>query len=59
MLLEDFKNGGGGVAGLKSCGEWVCKEVLFRALFILFQGIVDDELEVRGRGGSSVSMRHR
>jgi len=61
LFLKDGENCAGGIAGLELCGEWVCKKVVFCTLFICFQGVIEDLLEVRRRGGSilRVSGRHR
>ena len=47
LLLKDVENGAGRIADLELGGEWMGKQVLLRALFILIQRIADDELEVR------------
>ena len=48
---------------MELCGKWMCKKVVPCTLFIYFQGVIDNLLEVRarGRGGSrlGVSGRHR
>jgi hypothetical protein len=38
------------------------KKIRFRALFICFQGVIEDQLEIGGRGGgggSGVRVRHK
>ena len=37
---------------------WMCKEVVIGASFVFVQGIIDDQLEVRGRGDDRLSVRH-
>jgi hypothetical protein len=41
MLLKDSKNGAGRLAGLELGGERMCKEIVFRAGLVRFQGIID------------------
>ena len=36
----------------------MCEEVRFCTLLVIVQCVIDDELEVRGRGDGSVSVRH-
>jgi hypothetical protein len=45
-------------AGLEPVCEWVLKKILLCALFVRFQGIIENWLEV-GRCGSRVSVRHK
>jgi len=49
------------MTGLELCGEWMCKKVILCTLFVCFQGVIENLLEVRGRGGSGlrVGRRHR
>jgi hypothetical protein len=42
LLLKDGENGAGRVAGLELGGEWMGKKIVLRALFVRFQGIIDD-----------------
>jgi signal transduction histidine kinase len=42
LLLKDCEDGAGGITRLELCGERMCKEVLLCALFIRFQGVIDD-----------------
>ena len=42
MLLKDGENVSRRVAGLELGGKWMGEQILFRALFIYFQRIVDD-----------------
>ena len=58
MLLKDGKNGTRGTAKLELGGEWVYKEVVLRLFLVFVQGVIDDQLEIRGRGGGGVSVRH-
>ena len=57
--MKHSENGSRGVASLELGGKWMCEKVLLCLSFVLFQGIVEDELEVgrRGHGGHGVSMR--
>jgi hypothetical protein len=50
LFLKDGENSTRRVAGLELCGKWMGNEVFFCTLFVFFQGIVEDELEVGGRG---------
>jgi len=59
LFPKDGENCVGGMTGLELCGEWMCKKVVLRTLFIGFQGVIDNLLEVRGRGGSSLRVRRR
>jgi hypothetical protein len=59
LLLKDDKNGIGRIARLELRGERMCKQVVIRALLVFVQGVVEDELKVRGRGGSGLSARHK
>jgi len=58
LLSKHVKNGGWRVAGLELGGEWMCKMILRRLFFIRFQGILEYQLEVRGRRGRRVCTRH-
>ena len=58
LLLKDGENGGWRVAGLKLSGEWMGEEISLCLFFVHFQGIIEYELEVGGRGGRRVSTRH-
>jgi hypothetical protein len=58
-LLEKYdENATRRVAGLYLGGKWVGEKVLFGASFIFFQGIIENQLEIGGCGGSRVSVRH-
>jgi hypothetical protein len=46
LPAKDSENCAGRVAGLELDGEWVGKQILFRALFVRFQGIIEDDLEI-------------
>jgi hypothetical protein len=42
-------------------GERMCKKIIFGALLVFVQGVINDELEVRalrGRGGHKLTVRH-
>jgi hypothetical protein len=58
LLLKDRKNGTGRIARLELGGEGMCEEVGFCTLLVIVQCVIDDELEVRGRGDGRVGMRH-
>jgi predicted metalloprotease len=58
LLLKYIKNGTGGIAKLELGGERMCKEVVLRPFLVFVQGTIDDQLEGRGRGGGSLSVRH-
>ena len=42
LLMNDRKNSTGRVARLELGGKWMCKEIAFRVLFVLFQSIIKD-----------------
>jgi hypothetical protein len=48
LLLKDVENAARRVAVLKLGSEWVREKILFRALFVHFQGIIENNLEVGG-----------
>jgi hypothetical protein len=58
LLLKDGENGTGGIARLELGGEGMCKEVVLCTLLVIVQCVIDDQLEVRGRGGSREGVRH-
>jgi hypothetical protein len=58
LLMNDSKNGTGRVARLELGGKWMCKEITFRVLFVLFQSIIKDKLKIWGWGRRGVSVRH-
>ena len=47
-LLKDGEDCVRGITGLELCGEWMRKEVLLCALFVCFQGAIENLLELRG-----------
>jgi hypothetical protein len=49
LLLKGGKNGARGIAKLELGGEQMYKEVVLRPFLVFVQGIIDDQLEVRGR----------
>jgi hypothetical protein len=60
--VEDGENCAGRIAFLELSGEWMGKKILLCALFVCFQGIIENELESGGRGGgggSGVRVRHK
>jgi hypothetical protein len=59
LLLKDFENAAWGVAALELGSERVRAKILFRTLFVRFQGIIENQLKIGGWGGSRVSVRHR
>jgi hypothetical protein len=59
LLVKNGENCAGRVALLELGGEWLDKKILLCALFVCFQGIIEDELEIGGRGGGGgVRVRH-
>jgi hypothetical protein len=58
LLLKDGENVARRVAGLELDCEWMGKQIFLRPLFVRFQGVIDDQLEFRRRGGGEVSVRH-
>ena len=39
--MNEGENGAGGVASLELGGKWMRKKIVFRALFIRLQGIIE------------------
>jgi len=58
LLLKHGENGGWRIAGLELGGEWMGEKIFLCLFFVRFQGIIENELEVGGRGGRGVSTRH-
>ena len=58
LLLKHGENAAGRTTGLEPVGEWVLKEIVFCALLVYFQRIIENQLKVRGCR-SRVCMRHR
>jgi hypothetical protein len=56
--LKHGENAAGRIASLELGSERVCKKVLLCASLISFQGVIENRLEVGGRGRSRVSVRH-
>ena len=56
--MKDGENGARRVARLELGSEWMCKEIFICASFVCFQGIIENQLEVRERGECRVSVRH-
>ena len=48
LLSKDVENATRGVAVLELGGEWVFEKILFCVLFVRFQGVIEDKLEVGG-----------
>jgi hypothetical protein len=44
--MKDGENCTGGVAFLELGGEWMSEKILLSAVFICFQSIVEDKLEI-------------
>ena len=53
--MKDGKNCIGRIAVLELGSEWMGKKIVLRPLFVCFQGIIEDELEIGGRGGGGSS----
>lgn len=47
-----------GVARLELGSKWMCKEIFLYAPVACFQGIIENQLEVREGGEWRVSVRH-
>jgi len=58
LLLKYVGNGSWRVAGLELGGEWMGKRILRCLFFVRFQGIIEYQLEVGGRRGRRVCVRH-
>ena len=58
MLFEHGENVVRRVACLELGDEWMCCEVILCAFLVCFEGIIENELEVGGRYGSSVKVEH-
>jgi len=58
LLLKHGENAARRIASLEPGSEWVLKEIILRALFVYFQGIIENRFEIL-RCGSRVSMRHK
>ena len=46
LLLEYDENGARRLAGLELGREWMGKKIVFRLLFVDFQGVIENKLEV-------------
>jgi hypothetical protein len=58
-LVSNYgKNGSGTVTGLEPGSERMCENVLLCALSVRVQGIANYQLEIGGRRGRGLSMRH-
>ena len=60
--MNDSENCTGRVTVLELDGEWMGKKVVLRALFVGFQGIIEDLLEIGWRicgGSGGVRIRHK
>jgi hypothetical protein len=58
LLMNDSENVGGRVASLELEGKWMCEKIGLCAFFVLFQGIIQNQLEIGGWDGGGVSVRH-
>jgi hypothetical protein len=58
LLLKYGENGARRLAGLELSCEWVGKKIILRMLLVGFQSIIENELEVLGRGACGVSVGH-
>jgi len=58
LLFEHGENVVRRVACLELGDEWMCCEVILCAFLVCFEGIIENELEVGGRYGSSVKVEH-
>ena len=58
LLLKDSSNAARRIAFLKLCSEWMGEKVPLCASLILFQGIVENRLEVERRCGKRMGLRH-
>jgi hypothetical protein len=57
LLLENGENAASRIAAFEPVGERVYEKIVLSALFVCFQCIIENLLEV-GRCGSRVSVRH-
>ena len=58
LLLKHVENGAGRLTGLKLGGEWMGKKVVLCLLFVGFQGVTKNKLEVWRRGAGRMRVRH-
>jgi hypothetical protein len=59
LFLKYEEDGTWRATDLELGGEWVSEKIALCVLFVSFQGIIENQLEVGGiRRGSSVSVRH-
>ena len=56
LLLKYGENGARRMAGLELSCEWMGKKIDFCLLFVGFQGIIENKLEVGGQRASRVSV---
>ena len=57
LLSKDVENAAGRLAGFEPVSEWVGEKIVLCALFVRFQGIIENQLKV-GRRVSRVSVIH-
>ena len=58
LLFKDGENAIRRITAFEPVSERVGEKIVLRAIFICFQGIIENELEVGGCGGG-VSVRHK
>jgi hypothetical protein len=58
MVLKHGENAASGIAGFEAVGERVGERIDLGTFFVRFQGIIENQSEVR-RCGSGVSVRHK
>jgi hypothetical protein len=58
LLSKYGKNGIGSVTGLEPGGEWMCEKIFLRTFSVGVQGSVEYKLEIGGRYGRRLSLRH-
>ena len=58
LLLKHVENGAGRLTGLKLGCEWMGKKVVLCLLFVGFQSVTKNKLEVWRRGASRMRVRH-
>ena len=57
--MKHGENAAGRIASLELGSERMCKEVILCASLMSFQGVIENRLEVGGRGRSRVGVRHK
>jgi len=59
LLLKHDEDATRRIAGFELVSEWVFEKILLCAFLVLFQGIIENYLEVEGWGRSRLSVRHQ